>query len=646
MIMDKSKITKQNGNIAFEEEAHIYYDVTQPEKKFVSVTTLIHSFTQPFDKEFWSSYKSLEKLLSKEAWAIEKKSLLASKKFDKTLLELHDISENDFNREQQAILDAWDEENRKSCERGTRIHADLENSFYNKKKDIDISKFEIGGKFTCEKGRTELDMEYGIYPEYLIHRVSPDGKLCLAGQIDLLVKKGNKLIIGDFKGLPLDTKIPTLNGWSTIADLQEGDIIFDKDGNPTKILHKSEIHHNPCYKITFDNGKSITADHEHRWLISFKKNISNKRPDGYEHTVMTTEEIYDYLNNLSDRRSDLIPKILNPKPITCPSVDLPIDPYLLGVWLGDGSKATGIITQAKNSPIWKELERRGYDIGDNAQHNPDRENVEMRTVYGLRTELKKLNLLQNKHIPEIYQRASFEQRLDLLRGLMDTDGFFHPKRKRFVMSTGQEWQRDEMVKLLATFGIKTTVFEVQRKCNDKAFIAWDVCFSTDLFNPFLTRNQDIVQIGNQNNRTFRNIDKVELVETIPTQCLEVDSPSHTFLCTEEMIVTHNTNKKIEMKSFFDSKTKKTTKMKYPLNNLDDSNYWHYCLQLSTYAWMLQKYNPEFEIEDLVLIHFDHSDNMTVYHLPYLKDEVVKMLSFYKKESILAENKKKRQKIEY
>lgn len=300
------EITKINGNIAFNEEHHKYFDINDETKTFVSVTTLIHTFTQAFDKEFWSAFKALEKLLSKEAWAIEKKSLLASKKFDKTLLELHDISENDFNREQQAILDAWDEENRKSCERGTRIHADLENSFYNKKKDIDISKFEIGGKFTCEKGRTELDMEYGIYPEYLIHRVSPDGKLCLAGQIDLLVKKGNKLIIGDFK----------------------------------------------------------------------------------------------------------------------------------------------------------------------------------------------------------------------------------------------------------------------------------------------------------------------------------------------------TNKKIEMKSFFDSKTKKTTKMKYPLNNLDDSNYWHYCLQLSTYAWMLQKYNPEFEIEDLVLIHFDHSDNMTVYHLPYLKDEVVKMLSFYKKESILAENKKKRQKIEY
>jgi hypothetical protein len=70
------------------------------------------------------------------------------------------------------------------------------------------------------------------------------------------------------------------------------------------------------------------------------------------------------------------------------------------------------------------------------------------------------------------------------------------------------------------------------------------------------------------------------------------------------------------------------------------------MQLSTYAWMIQKLHPEFEIEDLVLVHFDHEDNMTVYHLPYLKEEVIKMVTFYQKESILEENRKKRQKIEY
>ena len=304
--MDKSKITKQNGNIAFEEEAHIYYDVTQPDQKFVSVTTLIHTFTNPFDKEFWSSYKALEKLLSKDDWAIEKKSLLSTKKFDKVLLEMYEISENDFNREQQAILDAWDEENRKSCERGTKIHSDLENSLYGKRRDIDLAKYQIGGKFECIKDYNELDLEYGVYPEYLIHRVSEDGKLRIAGQIDLLVKKGNKIIIADYK----------------------------------------------------------------------------------------------------------------------------------------------------------------------------------------------------------------------------------------------------------------------------------------------------------------------------------------------------TNKEIKTKSFYDKNKKTSEKMKYPLNNLDDVNYWHYTLQLSTYAWMIQKLNPDFEIEDLVMIHFDHNDNMTIYHLPYLKDEVIRMLNHFKKESSLKANREKRKPIIY
>lgn len=306
MIMNDFEITKQNGNIAFEEKAHRYWDVTDPSKKFTSVTTIIEKFGQPFDKEFWSAYKALEKLLSADAWKIEKPSLLKSKKFDKSLLELHDISENDFNREQQAILDSWEEENRKSCERGTKIHADFENSFYKKKKNIDISKFQIGGKFECRKDYTDLDLENAVYPEYLIHRVSPDGKLCIAGQIDLLVKKGNNIIVGDYK----------------------------------------------------------------------------------------------------------------------------------------------------------------------------------------------------------------------------------------------------------------------------------------------------------------------------------------------------TNKEIKMKSFFDSKTKSSVKMKFPLNNLDDTNYWHYCLQLSTYAWMLQKLNPDFVIEDLVMIHIDHKDKMTIYHLPYLKNEVEKMLAFYKKQVQLDENARKRKRIEY
>lgn len=638
---ENMKNVKRNGTICFEEEGHKYYDIAHPEYKFTSVTTIIEKFGQPFDKEFWSAYKALQELLTPDAWAIEKKSLLASKKFDKALLQVHNISENDFNRAQQNILDSWAEENRKSCERGTKIHADLENSFYKKKKNIDISKYQIGGVFECRKDYTDLDLENAVYPEYLIHRITPDGELCIAGQIDLLVKKGNHIIIGDWKGLPLDTKIPTLQGWSTIEELKVGDTIFDKNGNPTKILHKSQVHYNPCYKITFDNGDTIIADHEHRWLISFSTSKTSKYHGEYVEKIMTTEELSEYLETLDRKNSYKIPKILNAKPLNLPATNLPIDPYVLGCWLGDGSKQCGVITNETNN-VLGEIVKRGYTLGKNISSE---NRCSAYTILGLYPKLKKLNLLNNKHIPDIYQRASYEQRLDLLRGLMDTDGFYHQKRKRFVMTTGQKWQRDDFIKLLGSLGIKPTIFEVTRTCNEKKFTAWDICFSTKELNPFLSRNQNI-EHPKKAECTMRVVEKVEKVDTVPTQCLEVDSPTHTFLCTDKFIVTHNTNKKIDTKSFFDSRTKSSVKMKFPLNNLDDSNYWHYCLQLSTYAWMIQKLNPDFIIDDLVLVHFDYNDNMTVYHLPYLKTEVEKMLAFYKKELKLEESARKRKRIEY
>lgn len=193
------QIDKRNGNVCFNDKSHCYFDINDESKKYISVTTLIGRYEQEFDKDFWSAYKALEKLLPKDVWQLEKKSLLASKKFNKELLSTYDISENDFNKAQQDILDEWDKKNREACERGTKIHADLENSFYVSGKNVNLQKFGIGGKFECRKDYSDLDLEYGVYPEYLIYRESDDGILKLAGQVDLIVKSGNDIIICDWK---------------------------------------------------------------------------------------------------------------------------------------------------------------------------------------------------------------------------------------------------------------------------------------------------------------------------------------------------------------------------------------------------------------------------------------------------------------
>ena len=101
--------------------------------------------------------------------------------------------------------------------------------------------------------------------------------------------------------------------------------------------------------------------------------------------------------------------------------------------------------------------------------------------------------------------------------------------------------------------------------------------------------------------------------------------------TDVYILDYKTNKKIETKSFFDRKKKKSAKMKYPLNNLDDVNYFHYEMQLSTYAWMIEKNNPKLKVKGLFLLHHDHSDKKTVYKCEYRKTDVERMLVFYKKE---------------
>lgn len=206
------KFDKKNGNVAFVDKTHEYFDVTDPNKKYISVTTLIHKYTRPFDSDFWSKYKALERLIPKDSWQIEKKSLLSSKKFDKEILKIYNISENKFNQEQQNILDEWQKKNIESCRRGTKIHSMLENALYKAEKNVSLKKFGIGGKFECRKDYYELDLENGAYPEYLIYL--EDGDFRLAGQVDLIVKQGNNITIADYK---TNQKIDQKGGFDTVS---------------------------------------------------------------------------------------------------------------------------------------------------------------------------------------------------------------------------------------------------------------------------------------------------------------------------------------------------------------------------------------------------------------------------------------------
>lgn len=96
------------------------------------------------------------------------------------------------------------------------------------------------------------------------------------------------------------------------------------------------------------------------------------------------------------------------------------------------------------------------------------------------------------------------------------------------------------------------------------------------------------------------------------------------------IFDYKTNRELKFKSYYDPKKKSYEMMKYPLNNLMDCNVIHYTLQLSTYAWMIQKSNPELVVDELKIIHFTHDGQRNEYQLNYLRDDVIRMLKYYKR----------------
>ena len=193
------KYDKVNGEVGFIEATHEYKNLSNESLKYISVTTLIGKYEQEFDKDFTSKYKALERLLPSDVWKKEKGGIWKSHKIPKDFLEVYDIKESELNAVQQDILDEWAKINREACERGTKIHSELENSFYKAGNNVKLEKFGIGGKFQCKKNYNELDLEYGVYPEYLIYFSTQDKILNLAGQIDLLIKNGNEIILIDHK---------------------------------------------------------------------------------------------------------------------------------------------------------------------------------------------------------------------------------------------------------------------------------------------------------------------------------------------------------------------------------------------------------------------------------------------------------------
>jgi hypothetical protein len=330
------------------------------------------------------------------------------------------------------------------------------------------------------------------------------------------------------KALSLDTPIPTPSGWTTMGDLKIGDNILSPTGNSVSVVMKTETMYNhDCYKITFDNGEEIIADADHLWEVNSSYWRTGKK-------VITSKDIYNqYQSKSRNKKGKGVQGSLfvdKSKPIKFIKNTLDIDPYLLGVWLGDGYSSDGrVIAHKDDFNFYKNK----FDI----EYERESDNCIRFKIRNLYPKLKKYNLIKNKHIPLKYLRSSYEDRLNLLRGLMDTDGYIKKNSRSFEFYQKNYDLILQVVELLSSLGIKSNV----RRKEIKGNYYHTVSFSTKerVFNlPRKISNINLTKSERkQEGRHY--IHKIEKVDSVPVACIQVDSEDHLFLCGRTFIPTHN-----------------------------------------------------------------------------------------------------------
>lgn len=338
-------------------------------------------------------------------------------------------------------------------------------------------------------------------------------------------------IPGDTKGLPLNTPLPTPTGWTTIGAVQVGDQVLSSNGQPCTVTEKSAVHYRDCYRVTFDDGNSVVCDDEHLWL-------THSGPRGDKIGTRSTVEIADTLT-LYGTRQHRVPVA---EPLDLPAAVLPVEPYVLGAWLGDGKHTSGEISKPDDE-LYDNIVACGYAVG---RPQKTSRSCQVRSVLGLAGDLRILGVLGDKHIPPIYLRGSREQRLALLQGLMDTDGTWHRTRNQALFGCVDKRLALAVYELVISLGQRALFIEAPYRGFGKTGIGYRIVFTPRGINPFrMSRKADLVQVPTVARAGRRVITKVERTLTVPTQCIAVDSPDRTYLCTESMIPTHNTGGELD-----------------------------------------------------------------------------------------------------
>jgi hypothetical protein len=477
-------------------------------------------------------------------------------------------------------------------------------SYFANKIANDRLLIQIPDKIWIEKLLAEKDKAYHIWGKFfddekLTHFWMPKGSLIkdntvkdvvidfekysnrppLNHQKEAIQKlvENKKFILADSMGLGkaefIDNQVFTPNGRKKIGDLNVGDKVIGSNGESCSVIGVFPQGVKDLYRVTFSDGMSVLVCKEH--LFSVQKNTKNKElvlsveqminKDliiecyGSGHNKDKKYQFTSYYKANSNNNKWQIPIV---KPIKFKTKQLPINPYILGLILGDGSiTGKSIRFSTSDVEIVKYIENL---LPDDLQLKK-----EINTKYDYRItkktgnfnsliqELKKLNLMgcnsSTKFIPDIFKYSSVNDRLEILKGLMDTDGYCAKSKKNNFNGTGfstvSKKLCDDVVEIVHSLGgiarvsSKIPTYKYKNEIR-QGKLAYKVNIKLpEGMNPFkMTRKYELYNTPKKY-KIARYIKDIKFEGQGEAVCISVDSPDNLYV-TENAVVTHNTTSTI------------------------------------------------------------------------------------------------------
>ncbi len=356
------------------------------------------------------------------------------------------------------------------------------------------------------------------------------------------------------KSLPNSEPVLTPKGWVKMGDIKIGGKIIGSDGNQQYVIGVYPQGVRTIYKVEFTDNTFVNCDEEHLWSVNtLNMRTAKTRVDGksvykpnYGYKVVKTSDMMNFIKK-SGRYNYRLPVV---SPINFNEKDVLINPYLLGLLLGDGSICdSGVRISTKDDELFDNISHLNEHSSYNEYFRVETKSIKsINLKVGIKQRLNEYGLLNkksnNKFIPKDYLYNSAENRVSLLQGLMDTDGYVN-KNGTVQFTTVSEQLCDNVRELVLSLGgtakintkVPTYTYDGVKKEGQLAYTI-TMSFANNIV-PFKLLRKVSKYYKREKYVEQKYVKSITYSHDEEATCIKVSNPDELFV-TRDYVLTHNT----------------------------------------------------------------------------------------------------------